>query len=87
MAKEQGRSTRSKKSSKYFCHSLAFKCFIHNLLSLSLFVIYLNIPHQTQDELEKVAREICDLHETLRVKDSALKLAETRLENRTNRFN
>lgn len=41
---------------------------------------------QTQEELEKVAREISDLHETLRVKDNALKLAETRLENRTNRW-
>jgi hypothetical protein len=42
--------------------------------------------NQTQEELEKVAREIADLHETLRVKDSALKLSETRLENRTNRL-
>ncbi|CAG9800771.1 unnamed protein product [Chironomus riparius] len=41
--------------------------------------------NKTQDELEKVAREIGDLHETLRVKDNALKLTETRLENRTNR--
>lgn len=43
--------------------------------------------NQTQEELEKVAREIASLHDTLRVKDSALKLSETRLENRTNRFN
>ncbi|CRK86224.1 CLUMA_CG000207, isoform A [Clunio marinus] len=40
---------------------------------------------KTQEESEKVSREINDLHETLRVKDNALKLAETRLENRTNR--
>jgi Tektin family len=49
-------------------------------------LLSLNI-NQTRDELEKVAREISDLHETLRVKDNALKLAETRLENRTNRSN
>ncbi|KAG5679031.1 hypothetical protein PVAND_008632 [Polypedilum vanderplanki] len=40
---------------------------------------------KTIEELEKVAREINDLHETLRVKDNCLKLAETRLETRTNR--
>lgn len=50
-----------------------------------LHALSLNI-NQTQDELGKVAREISELHETLRVKDNALKLAETRLENRTNRF-
>lgn len=75
-----------------FCHLLTSKCFnqIFNYLSITFFFVCLflsfNNDHQTQDELDKVAREISDLHETLRVKDNALKLAETRLENRTNRF-
>ncbi|CAO1322679.1 unnamed protein product [Diamesa hyperborea] len=40
---------------------------------------------KTQEELHKVFIEINDLHKTLEVKDNALKLAESRLENRTNR--
>jgi hypothetical protein len=51
------------------------------LLIKIIFIFFL----KTLEELEKVAREINDLHETLRVKDDALKLAETRLENRSNR--
>lgn len=59
--------------------------FIKSFSFFSLFFLSFDF-NQTIDELAKVAREISDLHETLRVKDNALKLAETRLENRTNRF-
>lgn len=71
---------------KEFCHLMSSKCFIKYLI-ITFFCAFLSLNNdQTQDELDKVSREISDLHETLRVKDNALKLAETRLENRTNRF-
>lgn len=56
--------------------------FFYSLINFNLFLSH---HIKTLEELEKVAREINDLHETLRVKDDALKLAETRLENRSNR--
>ena len=59
------------------------------ILSLDNLLIINNnclLTIQTQEELHKVYKEINDLHKTLEVKDNALKLAESRLENRTNRY-
>lgn len=83
MAKDEGQRKKAE-----FLSPDDLKTVLSIFVFFSSRILLLSIDiNQTQEELEKVAREISDLHETLRVKDNALKLAETRLENRTNRFN